>query len=404
MKFVATFVAGLGLLLMPYLAQAQLTDARLPLEGTITDASGAPKTGPIVVTVRLFDAATAGTELFTETQTAIPVDEAGRFIVYVGDATAGGLPLDTFASESEVYAAFEVDGEAFAERVRLGTLPYAGQAAFADMCVMADAVADGAVGTTALADGAVTSAKLSPDALDGIGLPPGGIGTDDIANGAVTTEKLADGAVTFAKLSDDSVGTSKIIDQAVTTDQLANDAVTQIKLAPNAVGTTELDDDSVTNAKLADNAVNSAQIVNGSVDTDDLASEAVTTAILDDEAVTTSKLDDNAVTASKLAANSVDGGKIADGSVTRFDLAADVFQLEGPRALRRNGTGSETTVLGAAARRFCALTLAEFSEGTSRTNYCRVYTDSGSWILEAGAVDTGIGGVSSACEAICLTW
>ena len=59
--------------------------------GLLTDASGEPMAGPVNLELRLYDAASEGSLLFTETHLAVPLQN-GVFAVAIGSETSGGLP------------------------------------------------------------------------------------------------------------------------------------------------------------------------------------------------------------------------------------------------------------------------------------------------------------------------
>ena len=69
--------------------QAQATPLEVPHQGRLSDSSGAPVHGEHALTFALWDAATAGTSVWTETHPSVAVD-GGYFSVVLG----GQEPLD----------------------------------------------------------------------------------------------------------------------------------------------------------------------------------------------------------------------------------------------------------------------------------------------------------------------
>src|SRR5512140_1221449 len=70
----------------PRLARAPASaPAKLEYSGSLVDATGSPVTGPTAMTFRLYDAATAGTLLWSEAQT-VPVHK-GVFHAMLGSVT-----------------------------------------------------------------------------------------------------------------------------------------------------------------------------------------------------------------------------------------------------------------------------------------------------------------------------
>src|SRR5258708_32450787 len=93
----------LFLLLAPVMAQAQQpTSQVLTFNGSIPGQDD----GPVSLRLRLFNAATAGTLLFEETQTANV--SAEQFTVLIGNATGGGVSPEVFQN-SPMWVAFAPD-------------------------------------------------------------------------------------------------------------------------------------------------------------------------------------------------------------------------------------------------------------------------------------------------------
>lgn len=62
-------------------------------QGKVTNKAGAPLTGDYRITVRIYDAETGGTLLWSESQTPVPVNN-GVFTILMGNVTALDLPFD----------------------------------------------------------------------------------------------------------------------------------------------------------------------------------------------------------------------------------------------------------------------------------------------------------------------
>lgn len=119
-------VVGAGAVL-PAMASAQ-APALMPVQGYLTDDAGAPIDGSTSMTFSLYDVATSGTALYTETQDVLVED--GYFTAYVGDVTT--LDLATFRDNGTIYVGIAIgsDGE-LSPRTLLGSVPYAGYAEYA---------------------------------------------------------------------------------------------------------------------------------------------------------------------------------------------------------------------------------------------------------------------------------
>ncbi|HEY3353503.1 MAG TPA: tail fiber domain-containing protein [Polyangia bacterium] len=119
--------------------------ALLPVQGLLTDGAGAPLDGAHDLKFALFDAASVGNLLFTQSDAGVQIDR-GRFIIYLGQ---GGTALDLalFRDHAALWLEVTIDGTQVVQpRFRLATVPYA---SFAQFC--GDAATVGGNGATAFA-------------------------------------------------------------------------------------------------------------------------------------------------------------------------------------------------------------------------------------------------------------
>lgn len=195
-------IALAGHMLCPPAAQAQMPRT-LSYQGVLADNAGnLVADGVRTLALTLYDAATGGAAVFTETQTVTVV--RGTFNAILGAATAGGIP-PVVAFDRAYFLGVRVDGGAeLTPRVPLTASPYALRAA------IADAVAAGSVTTQHLAPGAVDASRLAMAAVDATKLAPGAVVPGVIAPGAVTNAAIADGAISGAKIADGSLTVAKL--------------------------------------------------------------------------------------------------------------------------------------------------------------------------------------------------
>jgi len=102
--------------------------------GTITDSAGKPATGNVAATFSLYQLDEGGTPLWSETQT-LALDSQGRYKVFLGAASADGLPLDLFSTGAARWLGVAPGLPGVGEqqpRVLLVGVPYALKAADAD--------------------------------------------------------------------------------------------------------------------------------------------------------------------------------------------------------------------------------------------------------------------------------
>lgn len=119
-------LTGAALLMLASAAHAE-APARIPLQGVLTTASGAPIDGDVEVTFTLY-ASPMGTEgqIFTETR-LVSADD-GRFALQLGDGDAP-LDLDVFGEVDGLWLGIAVDGDReMSPRIAMTTAPYAAHA------------------------------------------------------------------------------------------------------------------------------------------------------------------------------------------------------------------------------------------------------------------------------------
>lgn len=102
--------------------------AEISFQGFLTDNLGEPVTGTRDLTLSLYDVATGGTPLHTETQSVMIED--GYFTVYIGEAQP--LDLTLFRDNANVYVGVQVDtATELAPRVAMATVPFAAYSVYA---------------------------------------------------------------------------------------------------------------------------------------------------------------------------------------------------------------------------------------------------------------------------------
>jgi microcystin-dependent protein len=145
----------------------------IPFQGRVTDGAGEPLQGVYRITFAIYDEATGGTALYTESHGDVSVI-GGQVNVLLGslvsldDQNGDGNPDDAVHFDDALrprYLGIKVGDETNQEMVPRHQLVPSFHARIADTTV------DKGVGTEQLADGAVTVAKIAPEAV----LPAGAI-------------------------------------------------------------------------------------------------------------------------------------------------------------------------------------------------------------------------------------
>jgi hypothetical protein len=108
---------------------------RIGFQGKLLDTANNPRNGGFEMTFRIFDAPTAGTELWSETQLSVPVNN-GVFSVQLGGNVA--LTAGLFNSASAYLEVQVSPDSAMAPRQQLLMSPYAFRALIADSLVPGD--------------------------------------------------------------------------------------------------------------------------------------------------------------------------------------------------------------------------------------------------------------------------
>ncbi len=136
-----------------FLAPDAASTSTISYQGRLADSSGNPVTNAgLGMKFRLYNAATGGSALWTETYSGVPVN-GGLFHVLLGSVTP--IPASLFSSNSTLYLGITVGADTeMTPREQLASAPYAMQAS------QALTVPDGSITTAKIADGAVTLSKL----------------------------------------------------------------------------------------------------------------------------------------------------------------------------------------------------------------------------------------------------
>ena len=169
----------------------------LHVQARLADAVGSPLSGPVQLTFRLHDASSGGSELWSETRSAVALD--GLVELDLGELAV--FPSGLFDGSAR-WLGLEVGGDGeMVPRLPLVSTPFALHAGTVASIGAGTQIEAGVIDVTHLVDGAVTSTKLAAGSVGTAALFDGSISTTKLLNGAVTGAKIADGTVTDADVS-----------------------------------------------------------------------------------------------------------------------------------------------------------------------------------------------------------
>ena len=343
----------IGLMILATVAVA--FPAKMNFQGRLTDTAGNPITTAVDVKFSIFDAASGGVELWTETIVGITPDQ-GLVNQELGLTTA--ITSAIFSGDTR-YLAVKVGTDAeMAPRIPLAAVPFAFRAATADTVpnnsLTANKFVAGQIVTSVASSGSVTTLKdnivfeggsgvtISQNDLlnkititanstaggtvtqinTGTGLTGGPItssGTVSIANGGVAAGQLATGAVTAGAITDDTITEAKlnVMNAAVNNTVLSYTPTGMAWSAQGSGGDMLKSVYDVANNGRVDYVDN---LTIGQVTAGAIASNAIMASSLGTGSVTSGAIAMGTITASNLGTNVVTAGAIANDAITEQKL------------------------------------------------------------------------------------
>jgi len=127
MKNIIISLLVIGIWSLVITAPAVAVPQKINFQGVLKDLLGEPVTGTKTIAFSIYDVATGGTALWTETQ-LISV-EAGLYSVRLGDVSS--LPLSVFSGDTR-YLGISIDSSELSPRTVIISVPFAYRAAVAD--------------------------------------------------------------------------------------------------------------------------------------------------------------------------------------------------------------------------------------------------------------------------------
>ncbi len=342
----------------------QVAPKLLQYQGRFTDPAGNPLAGPVKLTFRLYNAPVAGSVLWTETHTDVPLAQ-GVASVLLGSLVS--FSADAFTAESRYLGITVNDGAELLPRLVVTSVPFALQAESLQGKTPADFEPKGAVVALSVNDGNPPnqgSNRVHWNNLTGVpdGFADGkdqgvsdhgqltGLLDDDHPQYALRTDLVQSDSlgpntgknlVSWFNLTDVPSGFADQIDNrgAGVTDHgqltgLLDDDHPQYALDTDLEAHVNAPDPHpvyATDADLAGHAgnpsahhtktVNASELTAGTLDPSRLPPEGITGAHIQDGSLTGADLASGSVGSADLAVGAVTGVNVSDGSLTGVDLA-----------------------------------------------------------------------------------
>lgn len=370
------------------------------------DSAGVPISGIRNLTFKIYDAGTAGSTLWTESQTNVPVTN-GIFNVLLGSVTP--FTVGVFGGTGERHLGVTVGtGTEMSPRYRITSTAFSIRAAsadgVADNTITSAKIVNGTITTTDIAAGQVVTAvnslkdSITLAAGTNITITPAGNTLTIAADGGGTVTSVGSGTpgantgssgLTFSANPITSTGTIAVANNGVTSAMILDGTVATSDLADNSVTSAKILDGTIATADLATNSVTAVKIPTGQVvkslntltDSVTLAAGTNVTIIPSGNTLTISSTGGGSGTVTEvntsggltggpittkgtisIASSGVTEAKIADGAVTGAKLSlpllrnvstsSDAFTVENSgsgtaiRGEQRASSGSRIGVLG----------------------------------------------------------
>jgi len=319
-----------------------------------------PFDGTVSIAFQIFDARTAGVELWSESVVSAVV-VAGDLVHDLGSVEALD---DALLDRDELFLAVTINGDTLSPRAALRAVPFALRAKQADVAASLDGLSaddvatddevaaavaarvvafnqltgvptdladgdndtiatagaggglkavanafsidDNAITLARMGDSSVGAAEIVNESLTSEDLGPASVGSSEITDNSITSADVFDGTLTAADLATSSVGTSEILDNTISSVDVLDESLTSGDLGPASVGTSEITDNSITSADVFDGTLTAADLATGSVGTSEILDNTISSADLGSASVNTSELAADAVSRSKIDGEEVE--------------------------------------------------------------------------------------------------
>ncbi|MDB5035186.1 MAG: hypothetical protein JWQ98_2427 [Chlorobi bacterium] len=249
----------------PVMAQIPQT---ISYQGFVRDQSGQEVTGNVNITVKIYETATGGTAIWSETHNAVRFDK-GLFNIILGEAQPTPSPLN-LAFDKTYYIGLTIGagGNELSPRTELASSPYALNARkVVDSAIVTNSIANGAVTNPKIADGTITAGKIKSGEVvtsinglhDKVVLKAGANIAITSSNDSIMIAGTGSGAGNISRISvgpgltgggDSGNVIVRIGTESILNTMLGYHSVTEAKIDDNSIITRTIADAAVTLSKL----------------------------------------------------------------------------------------------------------------------------------------------------------
>ncbi|MEO5930908.1 MAG: hypothetical protein ABIR47_13305 [Candidatus Kapaibacterium sp.] len=248
-------------------AMAQIPQT-ISYQGFVRDQSGQEVTGNVNITVKIYETATGGTAIWSETHNAVRFDK-GLFNIILGEAQPTPSPLN-LAFDKTYYIGLTIGagGNELSPRTELASSPYALNARkVVDSAIVTNSIANGAVTNPKIADGTITAGKIKSGEVvtsinglhDKVVLKAGANIALTTSNDSIMISGTGSGAGNISRISvgpgltgggDSGNVVVRIGTESILNTMLGYHSVTESKIDDNSIITRTIADAAVTLSKL----------------------------------------------------------------------------------------------------------------------------------------------------------